>query len=113
MLYGQVAGGKSLRELELSFNSHEGHHYHLGTRSIKRSTLSDANNKRDSAFYEDLCRQLLGKMWGKLKSEMSDMLYLLDSTPIPLRGLGCQWPPHAGIKGSHDDRRESARPCLW
>jgi IS4 transposase len=88
MLYGQVAGSKSLRELELSFNSHEGHHYHLGTRSIKRSTLSDANNKRNSAFYEDLCRQLLGEMRGKLKSEMSDMLYLLDSTPIPLRGLG-------------------------
>lgn len=51
MLYGQVTGSRSLRDLELSFNSHEGHHYHLGARTIRRSTLADANNKRDVAVY--------------------------------------------------------------
>jgi hypothetical protein len=61
MLYGQVAGSKSL--LELSFNSHEGQHY----RSIKRPTLSGANNKRDAVLYESLCQQLLQRAQGQLK----------------------------------------------
>ena len=88
MLYGQVTGSQSLRDLELSFNSHERHHYHLGARTIRRSTLADANNKRDVALYESLCQQLLLRARGQLKAQVSDMLYLLDSTPIPLKGLG-------------------------
>jgi len=88
MLYGQVTGSQSLRELELSFNSHEGHHYHLGARAIRRSTLADANNKRNVALYESLCQQLLQRARGQVKNHVTNMLYLLDSTPIPLRGLG-------------------------
>jgi IS4 transposase len=88
MLYGQVTGSQSLRELELSFNSHEGHHYHLGARAIRRSTLADANNKRNVALYESLCQHLLQRARGQVKNQVTSMLYLLDSTPIPLKGLG-------------------------
>lgn len=88
MIYGQLSDCRSLRELEVAFNSHCAHHYHLGTRSIKRSTLADANAKRDEGLYKALCQQLLQRAHGKVKSEIDSMLYLLDSTPIPLKGLG-------------------------
>lgn len=88
MIYGQVSGCRSLRELEAGFNSQEVHHYHLGTRSIKRSTLSDANARKDLRVYEETCNQLLSHVHRKARKELGDMLYLLDSTPIPLKGLG-------------------------
>jgi hypothetical protein len=42
MITGQLAGVTSLRELELTLNSHPQCHYHMHTKSLKRSTLSDA-----------------------------------------------------------------------
>jgi len=88
MIYAQVSGCQSLRELESGFNSQETHHYHLGCRKIKRSTLSDANKYRSSNVFADVCALLLKRGHKKVKGELSDLLYLLDSTPIPLVGLG-------------------------
>lgn len=88
MIYGQLSGCRSLRELETGFNSQPLHHYHLGTRSIKRSTLSDANAKRSSEVFAQVCAELLGQMSRSLRNELKDLLYLIDSTPIPLKGLG-------------------------
>lgn len=88
MTYAQISGAKSLRELEAGFNHHSKHHYHLGTRLIKRSTLSDANAKRSCQVFADTCNLLMGRINRSLKSEVSELLYLIDSTPIPLKGLG-------------------------
>lgn len=95
MLYAQISGCRSLRELEVGFNSQRLHHYHLGSRDIRRSTLAEANSKRDSAVFADVCSELLQKAHRKARSELKDLLYLLDSTPIPLKGLGYDtWTKH-------------------
>lgn len=95
MLYAQISGCRSLRELEAGFNSQRLHHYHLGSRDIRRSTLAEANSKRDSAVFADLCGELLQKAHRKARRELKDLLYLLDSTPIPLKGLGYDsWTKH-------------------
>lgn len=86
MVYGQLSGARSLRELEAGFNTQDSHHYHLGTRKIKRSTLSDANSKRDVRVFEATCSQLLKQAHRKVRNELNEMLYLLDSTPISLQG---------------------------
>lgn len=88
MIYAQISGCQSLRELEAGFNSQAVHHYHLGSREIKRSTLSDANNKRATELFSTVCNQLFGQMHRKIRKELKELLYLLDSTPIPLKGLG-------------------------
>lgn len=88
MTFAQISGAKSLRELEAGFNTQSRHHYHLGTRLIKRSTLSDANAKRSSEVFADTCNLMLQGINRSLKNEVSDLLYLIDSTPIPLKGLG-------------------------
>jgi len=92
MIYGHLSDSKSLRELEAGFNAQAAHHYHLGTRPIKRSTLADANTKRSSAVFADICNILMHNVHRKLKRELKGMLYLLDSSPIRLQGLGFdQW----------------------
>lgn len=88
MVYGQMTGCRSLREIEAGFNAQVGHHYHLGSKTVKRSTLADANAKRDENVYAQVYEYLLASTNRQLKREIGDNLYLLDSTPIPLKGLG-------------------------
>ena len=88
MIYAQVTDCKSLRELEAGFNAQTAHHYHLGTRPIKRSTLADANARRNSDLFAHTCNWLMLGVHRKLKHELKEMLYLLDSSPIHLKGLG-------------------------
>ncbi len=88
MTYGHLAGCKSLRELEAGFNAQTAHHYHLGTKPLKRSTLSDANANRSYHLFERVCQQLISGVHRQLKGELEQMLYLMDSSPISLYGLG-------------------------
>ena len=88
MIFAQLSGVKSLRELESAFNGQAMHHYHLGTGSIKRSTLADANANRDSNIFAAVCNHLMKGVHRKLRKELGDMLYLLDSSPIHLTGFG-------------------------
>lgn len=88
MLFSQLSGSRSLREVEVGLNTQIAHHYHLGTRPVCRSTLAEANQKRPAAVFEATCKQLMSSLHGRLRSELGQMLYLIDSTPIPLKGLG-------------------------
>ena len=85
LLFGQLSSRQSLRDLEDSFNRKNAHHYHLGTRAIRRSSLSDANHKRPVAIFQETFFYLLEKVRSKLPSKVtSDMVRLIDSTTIDL-----------------------------
>jgi putative transposase len=86
MVYAQLSGATGLRPLETGFNSHVAHHYHLGTSSIKRSTLADANENRPDAVFSDTAAWLMGKVSRKLRQQGKELMYLLDSTSITLKG---------------------------
>jgi len=91
LLYGQISGVRSLRELETGFNAQAAHHYHLGTGPIRRSTLSDANQRRNPVLFKTVTEQLMAFMHGKQRRELTELTYLLDSTPIQLKGHGFDW----------------------
>lgn len=86
MLYAQLSGATGLRPLETGFNSHVAHHYHLGTSSIKRSTLADANENRPDTVFSDTATWLMGKVSRKLRQQGKELMYLLDSTSLTLKG---------------------------
>ena len=88
MIYAQLSGASSLRVLEAGFNSQSTQHYHLGTKKIKRSTLSDANGKRKTEVFADLAKSLMSQSKRSLRREGEELLYLLDSTSISLKGPG-------------------------
>lgn len=88
MIFAQLSDCRSLRQVEAGFNSQAQHHYHLGTHTLKRSTLSEANQRRNSELFAELCGQLMQGAQRQLRRELGDLLYLLDSSPIHLAGLG-------------------------
>jgi putative transposase len=88
MIYAQMSSASSLRVLETGFNSQRTQHYHLGTAPIKRSTLSDANNRRKTEVFADTVKLLMSSASRSLRRESEDLLYLLDSSPISLKGPG-------------------------
>lgn len=86
MVYGHLSGAPSLRMIEASFNSQANHHYHLGTGHLRRSTLADANRKRSAQPLAGLAQALMGQVHRSLRREGKELLYLLDSTSITLKG---------------------------
>ena len=84
MLYMQLAGAKSLRELQAGFNGQRRHHYHLATGPVARSTLANANERRNPLIYAELLRLLIEQAGRALRRERSELLYLLDATTVPL-----------------------------
>lgn len=88
MVYAQLSGASSLRVLETGFNSQHTQHYHLGTAPIRRSTLSDANGKRKTGVFADAAKLLMSQAKRSLRRESEELLYLLDSTSISLKGPG-------------------------
>jgi hypothetical protein len=87
LLFGQFSKRESLRETVMSINSIYGKLYHLGCKSVRRSTFSDANNKRPFQIYQDLFYKLLHQtqnMAPKHKLKLNRKLYILDTTTIDL-----------------------------
>ena len=87
MLFAQLAGAQSLRELEAALSSHADRLYHLGAARPRRSTLSDANAKRPVAIFEGVFALLLGQLRDQLSGQASEALRLIDATPVALSRL--------------------------
>jgi putative transposase len=87
MLYGQLSGTTGLRPLQAGFNSHKAHHYHLGgVGQIKRTTLADANEKRSDLVFSQVATWLMGQASRAIQKEGKELMFLLDSTSITLKG---------------------------
>jgi len=90
LLYAQFSGCQSLRDVVAAWDSHAGRHYHLGSSSVKRSTLSDANGLRPSQMYLELFYCLLGQARTGRKNS-KEMVRLIDSTTIDLCKQQFEW----------------------
>ena len=88
MVYAQFAGASSLRVLEHSFNAQSSHHYHLGCSPLKRSTLGEMNASAPVEIFVQLAQQLMKQARGKLHREGQQLLRLLDSSSLTLKGRG-------------------------
>src|SRR5260221_13996905 len=82
MLYAQLSGATSLREVEAGLQSHQMRLYHLGAKPAKRSTLADANALRSSKIYSDLLGHMIGLAHRGLRRALADATYLIDSTGL-------------------------------
>jgi len=87
LLFAQIGGKDSLREIETSLNVHQSKWYHLGLEGIKRSTLSDAMGNRSYKIFEGVFYKLLEKcrsLTPHHKFRFKNPLLTLDSTVIDL-----------------------------
>lgn len=88
LLYAQISGLESLREIESAFSVQNLRTYHLGLPSkICRNTLSNANAKRDWRIYEGMFYKLLARcrdLTPKHKFNFPNPLYSIDATTVSL-----------------------------
>lgn len=100
MVYVQLSGATSLRQLEAGFNAQPNQHYHLHARSVRRSTLAEANAKRNPLVFGELLQLLIAQAGRSARRQREELLYLLDATTVQLPARGCD-PGHASAHGNH------------
>jgi len=85
MLYAQLSGKKSLRDLVFSLGRHQRKLYHLGLNPVKRSSLADANKQRPALIFAETYFKLLHR----LETEMGRQpglrrVKIMDATYVPV-----------------------------
>jgi putative transposase len=90
LIYAQLAGIDGLRAVEAGFNANPQHHYHLGTGELARSTLSDANARRPVGIFAQIFAMLAETADRQTRREGTEMVRLIDASPIPLSKI-CKW----------------------
>jgi hypothetical protein len=91
LLYGQLAGAASLREIVAGLKSHAARLYHLGARAVHRSTLADANAHRPPAVFTELFALMVSHANRHLRRALGDAVYLIDSTGVRLDRRSAEW----------------------
>ena len=90
LAYAQLAGRESLRDIETCLNSHQEKLYHIGFRGdVSRTTLADANERRDWRIFQDFGQLLISTAQRLYQNEpiaieLKQPLYAFDSTTIDL-----------------------------
>jgi hypothetical protein len=91
MLYSQLSGAQSLREIETALSSHSGRLYHLGAKAVSRSTLADANALRPWQVFHQLFAHMAGQAGRNARRQIGQAVRLIDATGVRLAGIGVEW----------------------
>jgi hypothetical protein len=106
MAFAQLTYRESLRDIETCLRAHLSKLYHLGIRGrIARSTLADANERRDWRIYQDFALSLIQtarKLYTEddFGLELKQTVYALDSTTIDLCLALFPWARFRSHKGA-------------
>jgi hypothetical protein len=90
MMFAQLTGRESLRDIEACLRAMGKKLYHAGLRGdVSRSTLSDANKNRDCRIYEDFAHVLISRARKLYVNEdfgieLEQTAYAIDATTIDL-----------------------------
>jgi hypothetical protein len=106
MAFAQLTHRESLRDLESCLRAVSAKLYHLGIRTqVSRSTLADANERRDWRVFADLAQVLIGiarPLYAQepFGIELDNTVYALDSTTIDVCLSLCPWAPFEQSRGA-------------
>lgn len=88
MVFGQLSARESLRDLITTIEAHQSKSYHLGFgKSITRSNLSKANEKRNYKIFEEFANHLIGIAQKKNSNDTFSIkgnIYAFDSSTVDL-----------------------------
>jgi hypothetical protein len=90
LAFAQLTYRESLRDIEVCLSAQTAKLYHMGIRApVKRSTLADANERRDWRIYAEFAQRLIKQAHNLYATEdlgldLSNTVYALDSTTIDL-----------------------------
>lgn len=106
MAFAQITYRESLRDIEACLTAQSAKLYHMGFRKpVSRSTLADANERRDWRIYADFAQRLITrarKLYAteSFSEELSNTVYALDATTIDLCLSVFPWTPFRATKAA-------------
>ena len=106
MVFAQLTYRESLRDIETCLRAHSAKLYHLGIRGgIARSTLADANEKRNWRIHQDFALSLISiarRLYAQdsFGLELKNTVYALDSSTIDLCLALFPWARFRKTKGA-------------
>ena len=106
MAFAQLTYRESLRDIEACLGAQASKLYHMGLRApVSRSTLADANERRDWRIYAELGQQLIAQartLYANedLGLELANTVYALDATTIDLCLTLFPWAPFQQAKAA-------------
>ena len=103
LLYAQISGCFSVREIETSMKVNSSRLYHAGLMQVKRSTFCDALEKRPSDMFMSVFHQVVNKaqsIAGIKKKKFTNPLRIIDMTIISLCLKKFDWAKFRTTKGA-------------
>ena len=99
MIYTHLKTNRTLRDIVIGFQAAQNSFYHLGLKSLKRSTMSDALKNRPAAVYEKFFYSLLSSLNRSDRRRLGMKINLIDSTTISLCLEKFDWAKYRKKKG--------------
>ncbi len=106
MAFAQLTYRESLRDIEACLRAQESKLYHMGIRGrVSRSTLADANERRDWRIHADFAQALIGiarRLYvdDAFDVDLASTVYALDATTIDLCLTLFPWTPFQRSKAA-------------
>jgi putative transposase len=102
LFFIQITARTSLRDGIRNMKANSSKLYHLGAKSVSRSTCSDANNSRSYKLFEALAGKIYNRLQGKLsghKLSLPGKLYSLDASVVSLCLKAFPWAQYKNGRG--------------
>ncbi|HHV03478.1 MAG TPA: IS4 family transposase [Bacteroidales bacterium] len=105
MSFAQFTDRSGLRDIETTLNLCTQDLYRSGLKAVPKSTLAEANEKKDWRIYQDFAQVLIREakdqyVGQKLRIDLDEMVYAFDSSTIELCLKLCPWATFHHGKGA-------------
>jgi len=105
MMFAHIRCENSLRDIDIALNAHVSKLYHIGIQQCPKSTLADANERRDYRIYEEFAKSLMYHArreytHTELAMDVENAVYALDASVIDLTLSLFHWAKFRKTKGA-------------
>ena len=105
MILAHIRQEDSLRDIDITLNAHAEKLYHMGIQQCPKSTLADANERRNYRIYEELAKLLMQRARREyagtdLAIDVDNAVYALDASTIDLTLSLFPWAKFRKTKGA-------------
>lgn len=105
LIFAHIRQESSLRDIDRALNAHATKLYHIGIQQCPKSTLADANERRDYRIYEELAKSMMQRARREyagtdLAIDVDNAVYALDASVIDLTLSLFPWAKFRKTKGA-------------
>lgn len=105
MIFAHIRQESSLRDIDRALNAHAAKLYHIGIQQCPKSTLADANERRDYRIFEEFTKAMMQRAHREyanteLAIDVDNAVYALDASTVDLTLSLFPWAKFRKAKGA-------------